>query len=127
MEVGANLYELDTEAEATVTVPETPKSATTETTESSTSSEPIVVLPTSDVGDKAESSHRTPSIKFLGKEGWARILSGAGQSAPVLYTIPADYGRPEFSDDEIEALVMGGANLVPDVIHFSSGAEFGHS
>jgi hypothetical protein len=50
------------------------------------------------------------------------VLSGG--SAEVVYDIPANYGRLSFSEEEMEALIMGGANLVPDVKSYSSGATF---
>ena len=130
VEVGADLYELDTEAEATVTAAESsaPTSKPAETSEKPIAAAAAKPASTPKAEKKAEEkSHRTPSIKFLGKEGWARVLSASGgQSVPTLYSIPADYGRPVFTDDEIEALVMGGANLVPDVKNYSSGAQFGY-
>lgn len=71
----------------------------------------------------AAKSHRTPSIHFLGKEGWARKL--AGEQTPQVVYIPPSYGRPAFTEEEMEALVTGGANLAPQVKDYSSGAMFG--
>jgi hypothetical protein len=80
------------------------------------------------VSETTEQQHqRTPSIKFLGKEGWTRRRSEqeGGAVAPV-YDVPANYGRPAFTEDEMEALIMGGANLVPDVKQHSNGAVFSY-
>ena len=126
MEVGADLYEIDTEAEATVTASETPaaeEAAAPAPAAKAATPAPAAAAPAAST--TAENSHRTPSINFLGKDGWARVLSGAA-SAPIVYAIPADYGRPEFTEDEMEALVMGGANIAPDVKVYSAGAEFGY-
>lgn len=71
----------------------------------------------------ATTSSRTPSIKFLGKEGWARLR--AGIQTPTVVHIPPMYGRPAISESEMEALVMGGASIAPDVKVHSSGAMFG--
>lgn len=92
------------------------------------------------------SSHRSPSIHFLGKEGWAQALSG---KEPVIKSPPAStpaapstsrhqttvldgamihpmYGRPKFTEAEMEALIMGGANVAPEVVVHSSGAKFSY-
>jgi hypothetical protein len=79
-------------------------------------------------------------ILFLGKEGWARRKSGAHQpsSKPQSFIpdkpngvvvidgsmLKSSYGRPGFSDDEMEALILGGANVAPSVLSTSSGAIF---
>ena len=124
MEVGADLYEIDTEAEATVTASET-LAAEEAAAPAAKAATPAPAAAAPAASTTAENSHRTPSINFLGKDGWARVLSGAG-SAPIVYAIPADYGRPEFTEDEMEALVLGGANIAPDVKVYSAGAEFGY-
>jgi pyruvate/2-oxoglutarate dehydrogenase complex dihydrolipoamide acyltransferase (E2) component len=126
IEVGYDLYDIDTEAETTVAASEAPASSEEPKSDApAAKAEPAVAAVTTDSGMKSETSHRVPSTKFLGKEGWARALSAAG-SAPAAYAIPADDGRPGFSDVAIGALVLGGANLVLDVKNYSSGAKFGH-
>jgi hypothetical protein len=130
VEVGADLCEIDTEATATA---EASESASASDTPSA--AEAPAAIPAPAVAGAANTtpasppptqhSSRTPSIKFLGKEGWAQVLSGAdGSASNVVYDIPANYGRLSFSEDEMEALIMGGANLVPDVKDYSSGATF---
>ncbi|GKY96169.1 hypothetical protein MPSEU_000576700 [Mayamaea pseudoterrestris] len=80
---------------------------------------------------------REPSIHFLGKDGWAVRKAGveeqaslAQQQAAAANTGPGKphgvtviqddkvchpmYGRPPFTDEEMEALLWGGANLVTD-------------
>ena len=127
VEVGANLYEIDTEAEASVVtsvaadIPDSPKPNEPGIARSESIPSPIVPeVPTA----KTQQSHRVPSIKFLGKEGWDRLRSGS--AAPSIFVFPPNYGRPAFSEDEMEALVLGGANLSPDVKQQSGGAVFGY-
>jgi hypothetical protein len=36
------------------------------------------------------------------------------------------YGRPKFTDAEMEALITGGANMAPEVVVHSSGAKFSY-
>jgi len=71
-------------------------------------------------------THRVPSIKFLGKEGWAALLSGSsgGSDSTIVEDLSPMFGRPSFSEEEIEALMLGGASLVPDVVTPSHGATF---
>lgn len=116
MEVGANLCELDTEAEATVVSSnESAEPAAAAAAPPAPSAAPVVAV-------EAPKSARLPSIQFLGKDGWARKLSG--MDAAVVY-VPKNYGRPKFSEEEMEALMTGGANLVPEVKQLSAGAIFG--
>jgi len=125
VEVGADLYKIDTEAEASVTAAEASESAPTpEPAESSTTP----LAPAEEVKQVAATtsspSHRTPSIKFLGKEGWAKLR--AGVQTPSLVYIPPMYGRPIFTEEEMDALETGGASLAPKVTAHSSGAMFGY-
>lgn len=50
-------------------------------------------------------------------------LSGADNR--VVY-VPKNYGRPKFSEAEMEALMTGGANIAPVVKSHSHGAVFLH-
>jgi hypothetical protein len=129
VEVGADLCVIDTEAEATVEAPKsslaTEKSSAVEAPPADPPIAPVVVGTSQLAAAPATSTQhgaRTPSIQFLGKEGWARVLSG--NSLNVVYSIPANYGRLGFSEEEMEALIMGGANLAPEVKDYSSGATF---
>jgi len=129
VEVGKPLYAIDADATATA-------SATTPSTPSVES--PAVIadpLPPSPPPAPEESGHRVPSIKFLGKNGWRSVLSGAPTPAPVPDAVQQDtvihmdrldpmYGRPIFSEEEMEALISGGANVGPDVKLKSHGAIF---
>lgn len=125
VEVGADLYVIDTEAEASVAASESPSSPPPASSEATTSAPPKQA-PAPEVKQAAAtsstSSHRSPSIKFLGKDGWARRRS-AVQPPAVVY-IPPMYGRPKISEDEMEALIMGGASMAPNVKVPSSGAIF---
>ena len=113
------MYEIDTEAEATVSA--------TAAEPSEEEPPPPAPAPAAEVAAVATAAFsagtRIPSIKFLGRDGWAAALAPA---PTVLYTLPSDYGRPEFTEEEMEALATGGANLAPDVKMFSSGAKFGY-
>ncbi len=84
-------------------------------------------------------SGRVPSIHFLGKEGWKERRTGLSHDSttttfnptnkiiPTLNNNPksptsityisysAMYGRPPIMDDEMEALILGGAEEAPDV------------
>lgn len=98
--------------------------------------------------------HRHPSIKFFGKEGWAKKKSGVIETStklstssigtaasPVTSKIPNPsktgptlvlyensinpmFGRPKFTDEEMEALILGGASIAPQVLRHSRGAKF---
>ena len=81
---------------------------------------------------------RIPSIHFLGKEGWKERRSGTStstytdttQTTKIISTLDnnpksptsityipysAMYGRPPIMDDEMEALILGGAEEAPEV------------
>jgi len=120
VEVGADLYEIDTEAEATVDAAE----AATQPAQSISSvnaptTEPTPTEIAAPAATTAEAPPRVPSIKFLGKDGWKLALI----AEPEL-VIPASYGRHAFSEEEIEALLSGGANLAPGIDEYSQGATF---
>lgn len=143
IEVGAQLYEIDTEAKATVSSP-------ADSTPSETAAAPVEVEAPPAKEETAQShddsnvasSSRTPSIKFLGKSGWESRRSGETAPGAVQSLVPdkpngvitldgstisATYGRPIFTDDEIEALMSGGANLAPELVSPSKGAVFASS
>jgi len=132
IEVGADLYEIDSEATATVVAGESP-SAEINAGDASGESEAVVAASETKT-ESSKSSHRVPSIKFLGKEGWAKRLSpstaadasSSDGQPPVIYgDIPPNFGRPVFTEEEMDALVQGGANLAPEVREHSGGALFG--
>lgn len=116
VEVGADLYEIDTEATATVEAGAPPPVPT-----AAISSIPRPLSSPSEPSSNKQ-DHRTPSIQFLGKDGWAQLLS-AGRGPEVEY-LPPSYGRPRFTEDEMEALMLGGASLSPDVVRPAFGAKF---
>jgi hypothetical protein len=98
----------------------------------------------------AVSNHRSASIKFLGKNGWEALRNGHDKSinAPsaqkeasiITSSKPKQhaattimdntilknpmYGRPQFTEAEIEALLTGGATMAPKVLSHSTGAKF---
>lgn len=123
----------------------TPASST-QTTATSTPSEPAPQqsnVPTPTATSPA-SEHRSPSIKFLGKEGWEALRKGLDTKKQALNNNPTPplkkhavkrivddrdvkdpmYGRPKFTEAEMEALLTGGATLAPHVLFLSTGAKF---
>jgi len=141
VEVGANLYEIDTEAAAAVVTSEdsSPDSTITE--------EENIAAPTGSIdasllnSDINSTSSRTPSIHFLGKSGWeTRLNGGSGTATEDIHSLIPDkpngvitldgsmlssmYGRPLFTEDEMDALMLGGANVAPTLISPSKGAVF---
>ena len=129
--MGAPLYTIDTEAEATVegSAPAAiPSEAPEEPAPSiAAATEPVVAAksapPTPDATVQSTSStatkHRTPSIRFLGKQGWRDLLSGKPpqpasptETATMTVNIHPMYGRPPFTAKEMDALIFGGANLL---------------
>ena len=136
MEVGANLYELDTDAVAAVVPAPTATSETSNAPLSPPKSGGAESSPALSSGPQ----QRSPSIKFLGKDGWEAIKSGkkpdevlvpAAQKGPLDVTVIRDdkpmhamFGRPKFTDEEMEALIMGGASIAPNVVSHSKGAKF---
>ena len=126
--VGSDLYELDTEAEATVQASETSKPVATSS--NAKESPPAPTAPSAEsskalaASSKQPEQHRVPSIQFLGKVGWSRKLAGVSK-LPELPPVPTNFGRPAFTEEEMDALISGGANLVPSVKQYSNGAVFG--
>jgi hypothetical protein len=140
VEVGAQLYEIDTEAEASVAPAELVEASgfppAVDDAEHLTSSSPKAeAAPSADAAPR----HRIPSIHFLQKEGWAKRKAGSScaaapgapepspatatpgavsTSSPLAVTtyevdsLPPSYGRPKLSHAEMDALVYGGANLL---------------
>jgi hypothetical protein len=147
------LYEIDTEAEASVeaataTAPKA-EEAPTESKESAGEQPKVEEATVEKAPASGSSSHRSPSIHFLGKEGWAQALSGkepiTSSTASTSSAAPSTssslfqqttvldgamihpmYGRPKFTETEMEALIMGGANVAPNVVIHSSGAKFSY-
>ena len=91
-----------------------------ETPVAAASAEPV--QSTAAVPPTSTTQHRILSIKFLGKAGWARLLTATEEAE--IFVIPPMYGRPTFSEEEMEALILGGASIAPEVVGFSYGAAF---
>lgn len=130
VEVGAPLYEIDTDATASVEA--TSSSSSSKATESApapaeeapkAAKQPAAAASTTTTTSSPAAPHRTPSIQFLGKEGWAARLR-ATQQVVELPPIHPMYGRPTFSEEEMEALMLGGAEQAPKIVTLSSGATF---
>lgn len=141
VEVGAELYQIDTEATASPVATNTTTTSTPAVEPStSTSLDTTTTMLTTEAAATTEG--RIPSIRFLGKHGWKEVLDATTTPTPSqvnsVDTATTDttttstlstnddpmYGRPVFSEEEMEALMMGGANIVPQVTCYSSGAQF---
>lgn len=148
IEVGADLYELDTQADAPALSSEAEESIHVGTTAEILSASNPPVLTSQETSTAL--AHRKQSIHFLGKDGWAKIRNQKPateeRKAPSLSIVKTDagskvspyatnvvyddtrvshpmYGRPQFTDSEIQALLMGFQGE-PDVIRHSTGAKF---
>mmetsp|Transcript_24884 Transcript_24884/g.30586 ORF Transcript_24884/g.30586 Transcript_24884/m.30586 type:complete len:229 (+) Transcript_24884:157-843(+) len=119
VEVGAKLYEIDTEGTVTVTS----KSDDSDSSDSTTSTDAEEVAAAITSATDTYNQVRTPSIQFLGKDGWKQKLSVQGEvPTPTVPLKPNGsitldggniapmYGRLPFSEREMEALLMGGAS-----------------
>ena len=130
VEVGSKLYEIDTEATATATSPSTTEPMATPKVQEMPAA---AKTPAASAAAVSVPHGRTPSIHFLGKEGWAKQLSPAASKLPAKpnATTTLDgsfltpmYGRPLFSEKDMETLILGGANIAPSVKTFSTGSTF---
>jgi hypothetical protein len=123
--VGSPLYEIDTDATAVTAAEKEPSAKAAPET-----SPPPTNAQTMSPPESLDVSERIPSINFLGKQGWAARLSGdtsnaepeskqivvtaaPAQQTSVLVDLPPMYGRLKFTEEEIEALISGGASAAP--------------
>ena len=133
VEVGAGLYILDTDIQNIEgTVLETNVSEVNEALDASTAGEEVIEV----TEPITKPTTRIPSSHFLGKDGWkARLTatdsspaasatsativlkSGKPNSPTSITQIPYKpmEGRPVITEEEMEALVLGGALEAPDV------------
>jgi hypothetical protein len=124
VEVGSPLYEIDADAAATV---ESSSAEPAETVAVAPKEPEAPVAPAVPVMANGRSTpHRTPSIHFLGKEGWEKRLRGEEESALVEFVASPMYGRPAFTEEEMESLMLGGADQAPKLVAASSGAKFSY-
>lgn len=115
IEVGADLYQLDTDKEATVETTSQPPSPTSDANTMEVEEKIATV--------ESSASKRIPSIHFLGKDGWEKRRTKESQAlvapeggsvslGPIVLEMPSIdpmYGRPPITEAEMEALMMGGA------------------
>lgn len=117
VDVGADFYTLDADAEAVAAAP-VQEAAAPAAVEQPAGGEGIDVSSSPPVAAAAPaptSLGRKPSIQFMGKAGWARRLAGEVQSPIVVdanfdmspSSLPPDFGRPAITEAEIEALELG--------------------
>jgi len=127
VEVGEGLYLLDTNVEnASVAAPV----ADVSEVNASLDADEMVVA---ESAPSSNTSARVPSIHFLGKEGWKEALTATDDTKSPTTIMPASnkpnaptsittiafnpmYGRPVIGDDEMEALILGGADEAPEVV-----------
>jgi biotin carboxyl carrier protein len=125
VEVGSDLYMIDSEGVATATTADITLEASADDTSASAvqnSGEEIAAAKPSKPGV------RVPSIQFLGKDGWKQRMSVAGAATTPAPTQPLKphgstvlpggplspmYGRLPFTEREIEDCVLGGAAEAP--------------
>ena len=127
VEVGADLYEIDTEGVATVEAAAAPSTTEEAPAAAPSTAEPVAAASTpaptvsssSSSSSDVSSEARIPSINFLGKDGWAAALTVKPE-----VVVPANYGRLPMSEEEIEALMSGGANLAPELKAYSTNATY---
>jgi len=130
VEVGGDLYSLDSDASATVEAGSPPPQVETTAATPATAAAPAA--PPAPTPTSSDDHGRVPSIKFLGKTGWEARRSGISMTIPGLTAAALDvdlnydpmFGRPGISEDEMEALESGGASNCPEVKKISHGAEF---
>lgn len=132
VEVGSNLYQIDTEAQPTASSDSTPSAVSPAATEEENAVKTVTETTLTEA--KTTTSERIPSIHFLGKEGWTKKLQGIttveeeeeDTRPTIIYMDDIDpmYGRPIITDEEMDALVLGGASLAPELIHSSKHPVF---
>lgn len=131
--MGAPLYEVDTDATASATSSSSSASSESKPAESPPKEE----APSATAAAKEQPAPppttstptRTPSIQFLGKEGWAARLRGEESTSAAVAELPPIhpmYGRPAFSEEEMEAFMLGGADQAPKLISYSTGSKFAY-
>lgn len=143
IEVGEGLYVLDTDVSSAASASSSSSGADAvveNVSEVNASLDADKIVAAAD-NTTISSSARVPSIHFLGKEGWKKILtttdesvtsSSSSSSSETTTTIPSSnkpnsptsithipyssmYGRPPITDEEMEALILGGAEEAPGV------------
>jgi len=132
IEVGEGLYVLDTDTSVATSSVESNTNEVNVSLDAEqmlANDEPAPTLSTS-----SSSTARVPSIHFLGKEGWKKLLTATDEpnqttttttiptsnspSAPTSITqmpYSSMYGRPAITEEEMEALILGGAEEAPEV------------
>ena len=134
IEVGEGLYVLDTDTSVATSSVESNTNEVNVSLDAEqmlANDEPAPILSTT---SSSSSTARVPSIHFLGKEGWKKLLTATDEpnqttttttiptsnspSAPTSITqmpYSSMYGRPAITEEEMEALILGGAEEAPEV------------
>lgn len=141
IEVGAPLYTIDTDADVSQLLAQSSNDPLADKAADEQVASPVepskVQIPSSVV---ASFGSRAPSIKFLGKAGWSARRNSEQQKVSIgnssnfsdsldkiildAPSIDPMYGRPIFTEEEMESLMMGGASNAPKLLRYSSGAKF---
>ncbi|GFH56631.1 hypothetical protein CTEN210_13107 [Chaetoceros tenuissimus] len=129
IEVGADLYAIDTDADVTFTIGAEDLDATAVHVDDGLNEDKAVAA-NEQIGSEIQvKKSRIPSIQFLGKEGWKQKLSTQGDSREIAASdstlngaitlqdgdgvLPTSYGRAAFSEREMQDLLLGGAEEAP--------------
>jgi len=142
VEVGHGLYVLDTDVSAAESFSADTVSEVNDSIDAVKAGEEKQEAPPS-TSPVTPPGTRVPSIHFLGKEGWkVKLTASDPATAPLSGTsqINSDkpqsptsvthmpyrfmYGRPTITDEEIEALILGGAEEAPEVSNQTAGVVF---
>ena len=130
IEVGADLYAIDTDADVTFTIGAEDLDATAVHVDDGLNEDKAVAANEQIRSEIQVKKSRIPSIQFLGKEGWKQKLSAQGDSKEIFASdlstlngaitiqdgdgvLPTSYGRAAFSEREMQDLLLGGAEEAP--------------
>ncbi|KAL7539630.1 hypothetical protein ACHAXR_009459 [Thalassiosira sp. AJA248-18] len=135
VEVGKALYVLDTDVKNAES-PAVVESSNVHVSEVNASLDAEKMVVAEEPIAPSSSTARVPSIHFRGKDGWKELLTATEDSPAVAASpttiVPASnkpnaptsitqmpfnpmYGRPAITDEEMEALMLGGADEAPEV------------
>jgi len=136
IDVGAEFYTLDADAEAIAAAPAAAPveevAASTPAAAESTTPPPLAFTPVQEV---ATHGHRSPSMKFLGKQGWYDRLHSIASTGGDVHAaagldstfdmsaseISPEFGRPVITEEEMEALELG---MMDGEIGFTGGSKY---
>lgn len=143
VEVGSGLYILDTDVSNVVASAPVVEAVSQDVSKVNKSLDAHSKPAASALAASGAPSVRVPSIHFLGKDGWKARRTATEESPAVAAASPTTivpasnnpnaptsitemkyssmFGRPPITDDEMEALILGGADEAPEVHSVVSG------